>query len=244
MTWASLQARILADVKSSRGEGRNFTVIGPKGSGKTHISLALAEMFAYILVLATKRVDPLVSELQADGYHVTADLTSMPWADSDRARRPVPVNGKVVFWPRGSEKMTAHQRISYQAGAMSAAMDWADKTGGWAVVLDETIWMQDRLRLDAEMDSLWHQGRTAGLSVLANAQRPARVPRLAFSQADYLFMAKFTDKRDLETLRDISSNIPPQIIETALLRLNKDAHEFLFIDTSKDHAAIVVAPPR
>lgn len=243
MPWESLRRRLLSDIHSSR-EGRNFTLIGAKGSGKTHLSLGIAEFFPYVLVLATKRVDPLVASLQGDGYHVTGDLQSIQWADSDQARRPVPVRNRVVFWPRVAESATPAERIKLQAAAMSRALDWADKTGGWAVVIDETIWMQEQLRLQKEMDSLWHQGRTAGLSVIANAQRPARMPRLAFSQADYLFIGRFTDRRDIETLRDISSNIPPAVVESGLLQVQKDRHEFLFIDTHHDHIAIVVAPPR
>lgn len=244
MPWASLRNRLLSDLAQAAPEGRNFTLIGAKGSGKTHLSLAVAEFFPYIIVLATKRVDPLVSSLVKDGYHVTGDLEQIQWADSDQAKRPIPVTRRIVFWPRSPEKATPAQRIEHQSAAMSRALDWADKTGGWAVVIDETIWMQEQLRLQKEMDSLWHQGRTAGLSVIANAQRPARMPRLAFSQADYLFIGKFADRRDIETLRDISSNIPPDLMEAGILQLSRERHEFLFVDTHHDIIAVVVAPPR
>lgn len=240
LPWASLVERLSADLAKARsnGEGLNSTIIGPKGSGKTHIGLTIAEMNRYVLVLATKRSDPLVTALAQKGYHVTGDLDTILWTERE------PVNQRVVFWPRPSEKLTSPQRIKVQSAAHAQAMDWADKTGGWSLVIDETMWMQDRLKLQAEMDSLWFQGRTQGLSVIANAQRPSRIPRLAFSQADYLFLAKFTDKRDLETLRDINSNIPRELVEQAIRGLYRSAHQFLWIDTSKDEMAVVVAPPR
>lgn len=246
MAWASLEQRLRSDLDhaAASGEGRNFTIIGPKGSGKTHIALTVAELCPYVLVLAAKRRDPLVTSLHQAGYHVTGDLQTLQWATSDQARREIPVNSRVVFWPQFPEKMTPAQRVEAQRKLMAEAMDWADKTGNWAVVIDETMWMQDRLKLQAEMDSLWFQGRTQGLSVIANAQRPSRVPRLAFSQADYLFISKFADRRDIETLRDISSNIPRETMEAGILQLDKEKHEFLFVDTTRDHLAVVIAPPR
>jgi energy-coupling factor transporter ATP-binding protein EcfA2 len=239
--WSTLRAELVRDWQA----GQHVTVIGPTGSGKTHLALTLAEMCRYILVLAAKRQDPLVHELETKGYLVTGDLGGILWTHPDHETgRREPLRPKVVFWPRFPERMGVRQRLAEQADAMRKAIDWADKTGGWAVVIDETMWMADRLGLGKELDSLWFQGRTQGLSVIACAQRPSRVPRLAFSQADYLFIAKFADKRDIETLRDISSSIPKELIEGAIQTLSKDRHEFLFVDTVRDRLAVTVAPPR
>lgn len=235
---------LAASLRRNWQPGQHVTVIGPTGSGKTHLALCLAEMRPYILVLATKRVDPLVEELRAAGYMVTADLGEILWTH-DRDGGPArPVYPRVVFWPQTPESADAAQRILIHAHSFRKAIDWADKTGKWAVLIDETMWMADRLRLDKELDSLWFQGRSQGLSVIACAQRPSRVPRLAFSQATYLFIGKFGDKRDIETLRDISSTIPKEIVEEAIYSLDFDRHEFLFIDANKNQLAITVAPPR
>jgi hypothetical protein len=91
---------------------------------------------------------------------------------------------------------------------------------------------------------MWFQGRSQGLAVIACAQRPTRVPRLAFSQASFLFIGKFGDKRDIDTLRDISSTIPRETVEESIKNLDFAAHEFLFIDTVNNSLAVVVAPPR
>jgi hypothetical protein len=197
-----------------------------------------------VLVLATKRRDPLVAELRGRGYHVTGTLDDVTWTAGDRTLEPQPTTPKIVFWPQFGEKVDARRRLELQAVAMRQAIDWADKTGGWAVVVDETMWLADTLRLERELNSMWFQGRTQGLSVIACAQRPSRVPRLAFSQADYLFIGKYTDKRDIETLRDISSAIPAELVENGIRDLSKPAHEFLFVDTARDELAVVVAPPR
>lgn len=236
--WETLRASLA----SSWQPGEHVTVIGPTGSGKTHLALSLAEMRPYIFVLATKRQDPLVDELQGRGYHVTSDLSEVLWTQGNG--RSHPVSPRIVFWPRPPESLDLRERQALQASAHRKAMDWADKTGQWVVLLDESMWLADNLRLEREMNSLWFQGRTQGLSVLALAQRPSRIPRLAFSQATYLFIGKFGDRRDIETLRDVSSTIPRETIESAIRSLDFDAHEFLFMDCKSNHLAVVVAPPR
>lgn len=196
-------------------------------------------MSPYVLVLATKRKDPLITKLQRDGYLVTGDLNEILWTHDDG-----PVRRKVVYWPRFPEDVPEKKRLLMQAEAMRNAMAWADKTGKWTVVIDETMWMAESLKLEQEMKALWFQGRTQGVSVIANAQRPTHVPRLAFSSADYLFLAKTTDKRDVDNLREISAAIPKEVIESGLRQLSKEKHEFLFVDCKRDAVGIVVAPPR
>lgn len=203
--------------------------------GKTHLAVSLAELSRYVLVLATKRRDPLVADLQSHGYMVTGDLDELLWAERQ------PVNPRVVFWPRFPDERT---RQAGQAAAMRGALHYADRTGGWTVIVDETMWIADQLRLERELDAAWFQGRTQGVSIVACAQRPSRIPRLAISQADYLFIGKFADGRDIDTLREISSTIPKEVLLGAMGSLSKERHEFLFVDVHRDELAITVAPPR
>lgn len=239
LPWASLRARLARDWRP----GEHVTIVGPTRSGKTHIAVELAELCSYVLVLATKRQDPLIVDLRSHGYLVTGDLQEVLWTH-DQGQRPVPVHPRVVYWPQFGQKMEPRARIAAQAAAMRRAIDWADKTGGWAVLVDETMWMTRQLRLERELEQMWFQGRTQGVSVIACAQRPAHVPRLAFSSADYLFLAYTGDKRDVENLREISAGIPVEVIDESVRALDFDRHEFLFVDTHARELARVVAPSR
>lgn len=234
LPWPALQARLERDWKP----GEHVTIIAPTGVGKTHLALTIADLSRYVLVLATKRKDPLVADLAARGYLVTPSVEGVLWTETE------PVTPKVVVWPQFSDKIGAKQRMTLQASAIRDVLDWADKTGGWTIVSDETMWLTDSLQLERELNAVWHQGRTQGLSLIALAQRPSRVPRLAFSQATYLFIGKYTDKRDIDTLREISSVIPREVVEAGIASLSKERHEFLFLDALRDEVAIVVAPPR
>lgn len=235
--WPVLRSRLA----SSWHAGEHVTLIGPTRSGKTHMALELAELCPYVLVLATKRQDPLVSDLAGRGYHVTADLEELVWT-AEHPRRPI--QRSVVYWPQFGGKLDSPARLKLQAAAMREALDWADRTGGWCVVVDETMWMARNLRLERELESLWFQGRTQGVSVIACAQRPAHIPRLAFSSADYLFLWQTGDAGDLERLRDISAGFPKGMIEANVSALDFRAHEALFIDPRGKELARVIAPAR
>jgi len=203
------------------------------------MALELARLCRFVLVLATKRRDPLVEELRSD-HVITDDLSrDVLWT-----LEGTPLTHRVVFWPQFPEKVSAEERARRQAVAIRHALDWADRTGGWAVVVDETMWVVEQLRLERALNSVWFQGRTQGVSVIACAQRPARVPRLAFSSATYLFVWQTSDKQDLERLREISAGFPKDVIDESVTSLDSTRHECLFIDTLRGALARVIAPPR
>lgn len=234
MPWQTISSELAA----SWQQGQHVTICAPTGHGKTHLALALAELSQYVLVLATKRKDELVASLAADGYKVVGSVDDVLWAENE------PIDRKVVVWPQVPEKATSRERIAVLTRSLREVMAWAQRTGGWTVIADETMYLNDMLGLDKELNEIWYSGRSLEVSLISLMQRPALVPRLAFSQASFIFLGKFNDKRDIDTLRDISTVIPREVMENGIRSLSKDKHEFLFVDCAHDRAAITVAPPR
>lgn len=234
ISWDKLERKLENEWKP----GEHVTLIGPTGSGKTHLGLALARICKYSLVIATKRRDPLLESL-ASKHLVTTDVSDILWTSDG-----VPVNRRVMYWPKFPDSMSSTMRLKKQALMIKGVLDWAEKTGNWAILLDELMWVSRNLRLERELEAVWFQGRTQGVSLIGAAQRPSHVPRLAYSQATYFFLWQTSDKGDLERLRDISAGIPRGMIEASVLSLDWDTHECLFVDTKRRELARVIGPSK
>jgi len=131
-----------------------------------------------------------------------------------------------------------------QAEYIRFVLDWAEKSENWAIVCDELMWVSRNLRLERELEAVWFQGRTQGISLIGAAQRPTHVPRLAYSQATYFFLWQTADRQDLERLRDISAGFPRGMIDKGVIELDWDKHECLFVDTKKRQICKTVAPAK
>ena len=236
IAWPELRARLLREWRP----GEHWTLLGPTGRGKTHAALTLASLCRYTLIIATKRQDPLLSEL-AKRQLVAKDLSKdVMWA----GKAPLPEHQRVIFWPKANEKLSANARTAMQAKHIREALNWADRTGGWAVVIDELQWVSRNLRLERELESLYFQARTQGVSVIGAAQRPRQVPLLALNQSSYLLMWQTGDTQDIERLRELSAGFPRKLIEQCVQQLSVPRHEALFIDAKKMELARVIMPAR
>src|SRR5581483_3198040 len=125
-----------------------------------------------------------------------------------------PLQAKIVLWPTVKDGSGILARKRVQAHVIGEALDW----------LDEGMYLADSLRLREQLGELWYSGRTQRISLIACAQRPVMIPRLAFSQARFLFLARTGDKADLERIRDIASVIPREIVEETVMGLDAGAH--------------------
>lgn len=196
----------------------HVTLVGPTGRGKTTLALDMIARRRYACVIATKPTDDvLAAKLAAAGYKRT-DIVP-----------PVAIARRFVIWPQ----MRGLVDIPEQRQVIGTALDTMFRQGNRAVLVDETHYVAEMLRQSHRLKLWWQQGRSLGLSLIAGFQRPAWVPRDAYSAASHLFLfgtADDTDSRALGGLGGLSS----RHIRYAVEYLAGDPsrkHDFVYVGT-------------
>lgn len=194
-------------------QGEHVTLTGGTGSGKTTFArVELLPRRRFVAVFATKAEDSsLYTPLLDAGY-----VMQSKWVN-DPENYP-----KVIFRPKLTGGVAGK---AAQADAFREALVDIFDSGGWCVYADEIRYLTEFLGLRTEMELLWLQGRSLGISVVASTQRPVSIPRLAF-EAQHLFTWRFSEKRDIDTISEFTGVLFPVVRQT-LPRLPK--HEVLHI---------------
>lgn len=230
--WSKLQRHLAVNWRP----GQHVTLIGKTGSGKTHLTLALADLRTYVMLAATKRNDPLYSYMLAHGFQAVPSVREVPRTETGR-----PVYRKVIVWPAQSVA-DEKQRHAIQRRELALMLSTAERQKNWTIVIDDIMWSYDMLQLKRELDAVWYQARSSGVSLVSSAQRPTRIPRLMIGGASHLFLSYVSDKRELEPLREIAGVVPRETIEATLPSLDWDRHEFLYIGADSGYIARTIAP--
>lgn len=212
-------------------QGDHVTIIAPTGWGKTTLAVEIVEPRTYVLFLATKPQDPIITALKKHGWRVTHKLDIQHTSDGKVVDR------RLVYWPVVSKKDRDLSTVRFeQATEIQKAFNYVYKAGEWCVLADETIWLADGLKLEPEIETILFQGRTLGVSLISLAQRPAEVPRACYSQANHVFLSKTSDKYDMRRLSDIGGGQSSEI-QQILPTLQK--YDFLYYNKDNDVLMIV-----
>jgi hypothetical protein len=230
--WSELEAYLSENWQ----QGQHVALIGKTGSGKSHLALRLLEIRPFVIIIATKRYDPLLEEA-TKGYIVREDMSEIPRTDEG-----YPIHNRVIVWP-GTALKDENARLKAQALSVTNTLNTAERQRYWTVLIDDVMWVYDMLGLSKKLEAIWYQARSAGISMVAAAQRPVKTPRNMVAQASHLFLFSVSDKRDLEHFREIAGQIPPQVIEDTLPKLNASQHEFLYVGADDGVICRSIAPP-
>ena len=194
-------------------QGEHVTLIGPTGSGKTTLALAILPKRTYKVVIATKPKDSTFAQLRENGYKRVSD-----WPPRN------PFATSLVYWPR----IERPSDIPAQRESIRELLESAYTAGGWSLYCDEVRYITSYLRLSPLVELLWQQGRSLGVSIIAGTQRPRHIPLYAYDQATHLFMWRDNDSENLRRLSGLGA-AEPQIIRRAVPRLHR--HEILYVNT-------------
>lgn len=203
-------------------QGEHVTLIGPTGAGKTTLALELLPLRDYVITFGTKRRDPVLRELRKDGYVQVPD-----WTISDPEVLP-----KVILSPplkRGVASLNDQRKI------FKEALVTVFRQGGWCMYLDEARYVTEYLKLKEDVELLWQQGRSLGVSVLAGAQRPRHIPLLAYDQATHLFFWQDNDESNLRRIGEIGGKVNPRVVQRQVSMLH--SHQVLYVNARTGEAA-------
>lgn len=254
LPWPELEAYLRAPDPLSKGsppqprfaQGDHVAIIGPTGTGKTHMALAIAEIRAYVLLIACKPKDPLVDDALRKGYWLvpTREL-EIPYVDAR------PLHTRVVYWPRLSDRATRKlppaqllkAEKAMQKPAVAGAIGYVRRDGHWCLILDEGTWICRDLNLQRDVDSALFSFRTMRSSVIVLGQRPSWMGRYVLSQPTHLFLFQTSDANDRKALGDISA-VDTRVVQEIVQRLSHTKHEALYLNTRTREMFRTVAPPR
>lgn len=204
-------------------QGEHVTAIGPTKSGKTTLFRELLRIarkertHPWQVVVATKRRDEILDTFKPDGF-----VKMSAWNVHDADTYP-----KVMFAP----PLPSAAQKDVQRDQIREALTSIYHQGGWLVLLDELKHIAGYLKLEADVELLLHQGRSAGITVVSAVQRPRHVPLMAYDQADHIFMWESRDSNIRKRLAEIGGKVDPDLIEYGLKRL-PSRHAFLYIHPS------------
>lgn len=216
-------------------QGEHVSLIGPTGQGKTVLTRQIIPRRDFVVILAVKpRDDSMWEIINRDGYERLTEWRSGFWRRPPRPRYN-PDTGRdelrVVLWPDYQHKDDAERQAEVFTDFFADAL----AHGGYTIVADDVAWLCEMLHLDVWLKSVWKLGRSSGLSLLANIQRPRFVPLDAYSMATHVAMWGTNDEEDLRRVAGLGG-LPSEPLRDIVRAL--PAHDFLSVNTRAKVAAV------
>lgn len=215
--------------------GQHVAIVGMTGSGKTTLARSILEIRDFVVVMGTKRRDSsLYKPLQARGF---ARLDTWdPWQWEDTAQRHVIFAPPLLISQDGERSVDSAQEE--QARDFRIALLETFEAGAWCVYADEIAYLTDPLGrsggglgLTGEVNLLYLQGRSEGVTMVSSTQRPRSVPLNVFMQADWFFLWRISDREDRQRAAEFTGPLQPVVFE-AIARLPR--YEFVCVHAPED----------
>lgn len=207
-------------------QGQHVAFIGPNGSGKTALALALLSTRKYATVFGTKPKD-IVLDKFADKYNYKH---IQEWKSMDAIQVP-----RRILWPDAKDLYA----VNNQRKQFRKAFDHIYREGNWTVYVDELWFIAKMLKLEYEVKMFLLQARSNGISLGLSTQRPAWVPLEVYDNSTWIFFWRDNDETNLKRISGISwlsKNLVQMIVA------NLDRYECLCVNVRNGEMVRTKAP--
>lgn len=213
-------------------------IVGPKGSGKTHLEAAMLQDRA----IARDTPEILVMTKPDDGT-----VTKLGWPVVDDWRG-VTENRQVIYWPRTG--LLGNARRAYHERKIGDLLDrlWQPQANT-LIAYDEIGYVESLSQnMRATVQMYWREARSQGITILAMKQRPQGVQRDMHSESMWTASFKPKDRGDLERFAELFGSKRDWI--PVFDSLDMMSHEFILRHSKTGQAVIswvdkpLAAPPK
>lgn len=165
-------------------QGEHVIIIGDTGSGKTYLEEKLLDLRDNVIVVKTKPDD-----IKFPGYRKIKQFDKI-----------MDLKNRKFVLDSGFNPAVQRHHIKGILGLV-----WRQQ--GWTLVVDETYYWTQILKLDRDLNMFLTQARSKKITMVVGMQRPAWISRFALSQATHAFIFR-CEGRDILTL---SQGLSPRI---------------------------------
>lgn len=200
-------------------QGQHTFCCGGTGSGKSTVAGEFLGRRARVCVCVSKGKDPIFEQKPYSDYAI---IPKWP---------PRPKETHVLLWPPNSSTIPLTRALKKQVFS-EMFDDILLVRGHWCIDVDEEHYMADSLGLDREIVDILEQGRSAGISMWNNSQRPSSIPLATYVNSHHFFLFQTQEEYDVRRLGRIGNkhtNADEMMFN--LDRLDSAAtHEFVYVD--------------
>ncbi len=201
-------------------QGQHVFCCGGTGSGKSTVAGEFLNRRSQVVVAVSKGMDPIFEEAPYNNYTVIKQWPPRRKQDTH-----------VLLWPENQATNEATRK--HKSKVFSDAFDnILLKRGNWCIDVDETHYMSETLGLKSDIADILEQGRSAGISMWNNTQRPAGIPLAIYVNSSHAFLFQTQEDYDVQRL----ANLANKHTNGQEMRANLDlldsfnSHEFIYLD--------------
>ncbi len=217
--------------------GQHVTFLAPTQAGKTTFMAQLAGVSCTPklpgVMLVMKPRDPVVVKIIRELHFKRVKTWPPP-----RVVNPFEKNDHNgwALWPKHTFDVDVDDK-NLETEFRKALTD-SYKKGDRVVIADETVGLCAELRLEKELNAIWTRGASMGCGLWAATQRPAYIPRNAYSMAEHVFLAYDPDVQTRKRFGEIGG-VDQKAVEAVVETLPK--FHWLYIRRSDRVSAIIGA---